>query len=684
MTNPLLESHRLPPFSSITAADVVPAIEALLAQNRAAIDALLQDLGHQPDWAGLVAPLEEADDRLDQAWSPVSHLNAVTNSDALREAYNHCTVAITEYATEMGQRGDLFDAYRRLADGSAYAALDRAQRKTVDNALRDFRLAGVSLPAAEKRRFSDIKARLSALSSRFANNVLDATQAWYKPVADVADLAGLPQTALAAAAAAAAGKGLGGYVITLEAPAYTAVMTHADDRRLRREVYTAYNTRASELGRTAGGEAAPQWDNAALIDETLALRHELAQLLGFANYAEYSLATKMAQSTAQVMDFLQQLAEKSRPYAEAEYAELQAFARRCDAIDSLEAWDISYYSEKLRQQKYAVSQEALRPYFPLEKVLEGLFAISGQLFDIDVRPETGADTWHPDVRFYRVSRDGEPLAYCYMDLFARENKRGGAWMGECRVRRRSEAGLQLPVAYLTCNFSPPLEDKPSLLTHDEVTTLFHEFGHGLHHMLTQIESAAVSGINGVAWDAVELPSQFLENWCWQKSTLAMISAHYQSGEPLPDDLLQRMLAAKHFQAGMQMLRQLELALFDFHLHCDYRPESPQPVQQVLDQVRQRVAVLVPPAFNRFQNGFSHIFAGGYAAGYYSYKWAEVLSSDAFGLFEERGVLDGASGRRFLHEILEQGGAEDAMQLFVSFRGRQPRLDALLRHSGMAP
>ncbi|TQV70705.1 oligopeptidase A [Exilibacterium tricleocarpae] len=681
MSNPLLEFHTLPPFRRIEPTHVVPAIEKLIADNLEELETLLSN-PDQPNWENLVAPLEAADDRLNRNWSPVSHINAVVNSEALRKAYNHCVVVLTDYHTKLGQHQGLYDAYRQLAAGEDYPHLNNAQRKTIDNALRDFKLAGVALPASKKQRFSTIKSRLSALSSQFADNVLDATQAWYKQVVEVDQLAGLPETALAAARQAAAGKSLPGYVITLEMPAYIAVMTHADNRELRREVYTAYVTRASDLGVTADGESTPQWDNAPLIAETLSLRHELAQLLGFGNYAEYSLAKKMAQSPAQVVGFLEKLAEKSHAYAVAEHQELEAFALARDGIEQLEAWDVTYYGEKLRQEKYAVSQEELRPYFPAEKVIEGMFTVVQRLFAIDIEKQTEVDVWHPDVRFYRVARAGETLAYFYLDLFARENKRGGAWMDECRVRRQTVAGLQLPVAYLTCNFTPPLEDVPSLLTHNEVTTLFHEFGHGLHHMLTQVDCAPVSGINGVAWDAVELPSQFLENWCWEKSVVPLISGHHQTGEHLPQHLLEKMLAAKNFQAGMIMVRQLEFALFDFRLHLDYDPGAPGEPQTILDEVRRQVAVVKAPPFNRFQNSFSHVFAGGYAAGYYSYKWAEVLSSDAFSLFEQQGVFDRATGERFLHEILACGGAEDAMQLFINFRGREPQLDALLRHSGM--
>ena len=692
MSNPLLESHRLPPFSQIQPEHVIPAVEAIIEDSRAHLESLLQGLD-KPCWDSLVVPLEAQDDRLNQAWSPVGHMNAVVNSEPLREAYNSGIVKLTAYSTELGQHEGLYRAYQALADSDGYSALNEAQRKTVDNALRDFRLAGVALSEEKKQRYGDIKNRLSELSTQFSNNVLDATQGWYKHVDSADSLKGLPENALAQAAQAAKAKGLEGYVVTLDIPSYLAVMMHADCRELRREIYTAYVTRASAEGKLTNGDSAAQWDNSALIEETLSLRHELAQLLEFANYAERSLATKMAQTTAQVIGFLTDLAEKSLPVAKRDYAELETFALAFEidgeaAIDKLEAWDLTYYSEKLRQQKYAISEEELRPYFPAERVIAGMFEVVNRLFDIRIEQQQGVDTWHPDVRFYRVERAGETIAYFYLDLYARENKRGGAWMDECRVRRRTATGLQLPVAYLTCNFTPPLENdhgeqsKPSLLTHNEVTTLFHEFGHGIHHMLTQVDCAAVSGINGVAWDAVELPSQFLENWCWEKSVIPLISGHYQTGESLPDALLEKMLAAKNFQSGMQMVRQLEFALFDFRLHAEYNPDQPCEPQALLDEVRRQVAVATPPVFNKFQNSFSHIFAGGYAAGYYSYKWAEVLSADAYSLFEENGIFDKATGGKFLTDILQRGGSREPMDLFVSFRGREPSVDALLRHSGI--
>ncbi len=681
--NSFLSDSELIDFTALVPEQVVPTFERLLADNRAAIEAILDAQPSPPDWQSLVRPLEALEDRLDRAWAPVGHLNGVTNTPAWRAAYEAVLPKLTEYHTGLGQNRRLFEAYQVLADSPAYGELDEAQRKSVDNALRDFRLSGVALEGEARERYGAIRQRLAELSTQFSNNLLDATQGWYKQIEDATQLAGIPETALGIYREAAQARGVDGFVITLDAPAYLPAMQYGDDRELRRELYAAYSTRASDQGPTAG-----RWDNSALMPEILALRHELAQLLGFASYAELSLATKMAESPAEVLAFLEDLAAKTRPLAEREYTELKAFARDRLDLETLEAWDVPYASEKLRLERYALSQEELRPYFPAQTVIDGLFAVVDRLFG--VRFERVAEfggapvpVWHPQVQLYRLTRDGEALAWCYLDLYARTGKRGGAWMDSGRSRRRRDDGaVQLPVAYLTCNFTPPTAERPALLTHDEVTTLFHEFGHGLHHMLTRIEVLPVAGINGVPWDAVELPSQFLENWCWDPEALALLSRHYESGEPLPQALLDKMLAAKNFQAGLFMLRQLEFALFDFRLHHEYDPVSPRPVQQVLDEVRRQVAVWQPPAFNRFQHSFSHIFAGGYAAGYYSYKWAEVLSADAFGRFEEEGVFNRATGECFLHEILERGGSREPMALFVAFRGRKPSVDALLRHSGI--
>ncbi|MDZ7803363.1 oligopeptidase A [Thiohalophilus sp.] len=679
MSNPLLEMTSLPPFGQIKPEHVEPAIDTLLQRNREQLQQLLADRDGY-SWENLIQPLEEMDDQLDRAWSPVSHMNSVVNSDALREAYNACLAKLSDYATELGQNEQLYAAYKAIADSPEYAQLDAAQKKIIDNALRDFHLSGVDLPAEKKQRYKEIQQRLSSLTTKFEENLLDATHAWYKQITDESRLAGLPESARAMARQAAEEKALEGWVFTLDFPSYYAVMTHADDRDLRSELHEAYVTRASDQGPHAG-----QWDNSPVMEEILALRHELARLLGFANYAERSLATKMAESPEQVLSFLHDLARRAKPVAEQDLAELSDFARQQHGLEQLEPWDIAYYSEKLRQHKYALSQEDLKPYFPESRVIPGMFEVVKRLYGIEINEVDGVDSWHPDVRFYEI-RDarGELRGQFYLDLYARSKKRGGAWMDDCRGRLRHTSGeLQSPVAYLTCNLTPPVGDQPALFTHDEVITLFHEFGHGLHHMLTRVDHIGVSGINGVAWDAVELPSQFMENWCWERDALDVITGHYQTGEPLPEDLYQKMYAAKNFQAGMFMVRQLEFSLFDFRLHLEYDPQQGGRIQEMLDQVREEVTVVKPAPYNRFQHGFAHIFAGGYAAGYYSYMWAEVLSADAFSLFEETGIFDRATGQRFLTSVLEQGGTREPMELFVDFRGREPRIDALLRHTGIA-
>ncbi len=674
MMNPLLEEHELPPFSRIDAEQVGPAVDQLLNDYRMGVESLLVD-GKTFDWASLQQPLDALDDRLSQAWSPVSHMNSVVNSEALRDAYNAQLPKLSELTTWLGQNTTLYNAYQQLADSETFSSLDTAQQKVITNALRDFKLAGVALPEDKKQRYGELKKRLSEVTSKYSDNVLDATMAWTKLISDESELAGLPDSAKANARQLAEAKGKEGWLLNLEFPSYLPVMTYSDSRDLRQEVYTAFSTRASDQGPNAG-----EFDNSGLMDEILALRHELAQLLDFNNYAEYSLATKMAESTDKVIEFLEDLAARSKPQAEQELAELKAFAKEVDGFEDLQAWDVAYYAEKLRQHRYAISQEALRPWFPAEKAIDGMFSVTGKLYGLNFREVQGVDTWHQDVRFYDVVRDEEVIGRFYLDPYAREHKRGGAWMDVCRTRMKYDEKVQLPVAYLTTNFTPPVGDKPALLTHDEVVTLFHEFGHGLHHMLTRIDYAPVSGISGVAWDAVELPSQFMENWCWEREGLALISGHYETGEPLPDEMLEKLLAAKNFQSAMMMVRQLEFALFDFRMHKEFQPGLS--IQSMLDDVRKQVAVVMPPSFNRFQNSFSHIFAGGYAAGYYSYKWAEVLSADAFSLFEEKGIFDRATGEKFLHEILERGGSREPMELFVAFRGREPQIDALLRHSGI--
>ncbi|PMU04442.1 oligopeptidase A [Aeromonas salmonicida] len=679
MNNPLLTMDSLPPFSQIQPEQVQAAVTQAIADCKQKItDVLAQRDSHT--WDSLIAPLEEVNDRLARVWSPVSHLNSVLNSEALRAAHDACLPLLSEFQTYVGQHEGLYQAYLGLFESDDFPRLDGAQRKEIQNTLRDFRLSGIGLPAEAQQRYGEIQARLSELASRFSNNVLDATQGWTKLVSDEAELAGLPQSVLAAARQLAEQKGQQGWLFTLDIPSYLPVMMYADNRELRAELYEAFTTRASDQGPNAG-----KWDNSAIMTELLSLRRELAQLLGFGNYAELSLATKMAEKTEQVVGFLTDLAAKSLPQGKAELEEIRTFAAEHHGQRELAAWDLPYYAEKLKQHKFSISDEQLRPYFPANKVVKGLFEVVKRVFGIKVRERLGIDTWHPDVRFYDIfDAEDELRGSFYLDLYAREHKQGGAWMDVCLGRRyRQDGSLQKPVAYLICNFNGPVDGKPALFTHDEVVTLFHEFGHGIHHMLTQIDVAGVAGINGVAWDAVELPSQFLENWCWESEALAFISGHHETGEPLPADLLEKMLTARNFQAAMQMLRQLEFALFDFRLHQEFDPANPDQIPTLLAEVRSQVAVMTPPAFNRFQHSFSHIFAGGYAAGYYSYKWAEVLSADAFSRFEEEGIFNPATGQSFLKNILEKGGSKEPMELFRAFRGREPQVDALLRHSGIA-
>ncbi|HFG1610809.1 TPA: oligopeptidase A [Vibrio cholerae] len=679
MSNPLLTFTDLPPFSAIKPEHVKPAVEQAIADCRHTIDKVLAE-NPQPSWESVIAPIEEVDDRLSRIWSPVSHMNSVVNSDELREAYESCLPLLSEYSTWVGQHKGLFEAYKTIKESAEFAKLDRAQQKTISDSLRDFELSGIGLPLQEQKRYGEISKRMSELGSKFSNNVLDATMGWTKQITDVNLLAGMPESALAAAQAAAEAKGLEGYLLTLDIPSYLPVMTYCDNQALRKEVYEAYVTRASDRGPNAG-----KWDNSEIIAEQLKLRHEIARMLGFSTYSEKSLATKMAQTTDQVLGFLNDLASKAKPQGEREVEELRQFAESEFGVKQLELWDIAYYSEKQKQHLFEISDEELRPYFPEQKVVNGLFEVLSRLFGMQVKERQGVDVWHESVRFFDIfDAQGTLRGSFYLDLYAREHKRGGAWMDECRVRRTTDSGaLQTPVAYLTCNFNRPVGDKPALFTHDEVTTLFHEFGHGIHHMLTQVEVGAVSGINGVPWDAVELPSQFLENWCWQEEALAFISGHYQTGEPLPKAMLDKMLAAKNFQSAMFILRQLEFGLFDFTLHTIYDPEVGPKVLETLAEVKKKVAVLPGLEWNRFSHSFSHIFAGGYSAGYYSYLWAEVLSADAFSRFEEEGIFNRETGQSFLNNILEMGGSEEPMELFKRFRGREPQIDALLRHAGIA-
>ena len=669
--NPLLDFSGLPRFDELKPEHVAPAIDELLAAGRATIQRVL---AAPVTWDAFVAPLEDANERLGRAWGQVAHLHAVLDSPQLRDAYNANLPKITQYWTELGQNQPLFEKYRQLAASAAFARLAPARRKIVENALRDFRLGGAELPADKKARYAAIQEELAKTSSRFSENVLDATKA-FSIVVDEKRIGGIPQDVLDAAREAAEKDGKPGWKFTLHAPSYLPVLQYADDRGLRETMYRESVTRASEFGR-------PEWDNTPLIARIVELRRELAHLLGYRTYAEVSLVPKMAETPEQVLSFLDDLARRARPFAEKDAAELRDFARTELGLDPLESWDVAYASEKLRVKRYSFSDQEVKQYFPEPVAVQGLFRVAETLYGIRIAPAQ-ARTWHEDVKFYEIRDHGGSLVgQFYMDLYARDTKRGGAWMDDAITRRRKGTQLQTPVAYLTCNFSRPLGSdkggKPALFTHDEVLTLFHEFGHGLHHLLTRVEDLGVSGINGVEWDAVELPSQFMENFCWEWDVLRHMTKHVETGQPLPRPLYDKMVAAKNFQSGLAMLRQIEFAVFDMRLHS----ETGRTALQLLDEVRSQVAVLKPPAYNRFPNNFSHIFAGGYAAGYYSYKWAEVLSADAYSFFEEHGVLDPKSGERFRDEVLAVGGSRPAAESFRAFRGRDPSVEPLLRHNGM--
>ncbi|MGH8292865.1 MAG: M3 family metallopeptidase [Gammaproteobacteria bacterium] len=676
--NPLLAPDGLPRFSEIRAEHIEPAVDAVLAENRARITQL--EAGGNPDWDDFIEPLETLGDRLHRAWSPAAHLNAVMNTPAIRAAYNACLPKISDYDTELGQNAALQRRYAAVKHSPAWPQYSTAQHKLMDDALRDFRLAGVNLPAAEKARFRDIMQRLTKLEAKFEENLLDATQGWIKHVPHAAQLSGLPATAVSRARHEAETRKLKGWVFTLDYPSYAAVSTYADDRSLREEMYRAYVTRASDQGPDAG-----RWDNSQNMRDILALRTQAARLTGFKSYADYSLASKMLRTPEEVLGFLTDLVQRCRAAGRREYTELQEFARTRDGLAELAAWDLGYYSEKLREQRFAISDEMLKPYFPVTRVRDGLFSVVHRLYGISLRAVADADIWHPDVTLYAIEDEsGRLRGRLYLDLYIRPGKRSGAWMDDCLSRRKTARGVQIPAAYLTCNFAPPLEGIPSLLTHDEVVTLFHEFGHCLHHLLTQVDYPSVAGINGVAWDAVELPSQFHENFAWTREGLALVSGHYQTGEPLPGNLFDKMLAARHFQSALFMLRQLEFGLLDFrlHMHADESPDD-NFISAALAAVRREVSVTPVPDWNRFAHGFSHIFAGGYAAGYYSYLWAEVLAADAYSAFEEAGVFDRVTGKRFMDTILAQGGSREAMDLFMEFRGREPILDPFLRLNGIA-
>jgi oligopeptidase A len=669
--NPLLDFSGLPRFDAIRPEHLTPAVDQLLAEGRGAVADAMQA---PATWEAFVAPLEDANERLGRAWGQVAHLHAVMDQPPLREVYNANLPKVSQYWTELGQNQRLFEKYKELHASPEFQSLSRARRKIVENALRDFRLGGAELPPDRKKRYAEIQEELARLGAKFSENLLDATNA-FSIVIDDERISGIPEDVLLAAREAALKEDKPGWKFTLHMPSYLPVMQYADDRALRETLYRENATLAAEFGK-------PEWDNTPLIARSVTLRRELARLLGYANYAEVSLTPKMADSPAQVLAFLDELARHARPFAERDVAELREFAKRELQIDELQAWDLAYASEKLRAKRYAFSDQEVKQYFPEDVVLSGLFRVTETLYRIKIVPAK-APAWHEDVRFFDL-RDaaGALVGQFYIDLYARETKRGGAWMDDAIARRRKGAHIQTPVAYLNTNFSRPVGGKPALFTHDEVLTLFHEFGHGLHHLLTRVDDLGVSGINGVEWDAVELPSQFMENFCWEWEVLRNMSRHVDTGSSIPKALFERMLAAKNFHSGLAMLRQIEFAVFDMRLHSDFDPDSGAAALDLLEEVRNRVAVLRPPAYNRFPNSFSHIFGGGYAAGYYSYKWAEVLSADAYSFFEERGIFDPEIGQRFHDEILAVGGSRPAAESFRAFRGREPRVEALLRHSGM--
>lgn len=665
-----------PDFAAIDIDTIEAQLDEHLTQCQLIVDTVSSV--NNPDWHSVMQPLSEVHNRLALFWSPISHLNSVMNSDGLREVYNRCLPKLSAYYTQLSQNSALYDVTVALRDSADFSSMSTERQQQIRHELRDFELGGVSLGVKDKLRFGEIAQELSRLTTQFSDNVLDATNAWQKLISEVESLDGLPESAIAAARQRAHGKELDGYLLNLEFPCYLAVMMFANDRQLREEMYTAFCTRASDQGPQAG-----QFDNTSLMESILSLRAEKASLLGFDSYAHLSVVPKMVESPQQVLDFLQDLSQRARSAAQAEFEELSHFARDSLGLSELEAWDAAYASDRLKKQQHDLSDEELKPYFPANRAIPGMFKVVGKLFGLSIDPVEEAAVYHPDVRLYAITdQSGNPRGEFYLDNYARENKRGGAWMDVCATRQRVGNAIQQPIAYLTCNLTPPVGDDPALLTHTEVTTLFHEFGHGLHHMLTQIETAGVSGINGVEWDAVELPSQFLENWCWERESIDMISGHYQTGEPLPDELLAKMHKARNFQSAMQLMRQLEFSLFDMHIHLESRAGKPANIQAILDRVRQEVAVVAVPSFNRFQHSFSHIFAGGYSAGYFSYKWAEVLSADAFSRFEEEGIFNEATGQSFLENVLEVGGSRDAMTSFSAFRGREPDVDALLRHTGL--
>ncbi|GKT11427.1 MAG: oligopeptidase A [Thiomicrorhabdus sp.] len=675
--NPLLNVSDLPHFELFHVEHIQPAIDQLLADNRAKIESLVSE-DAIPTWQNFIEPLEVIDNRFERVWGPIGHLDAVKNSDTWHEAYVACLEKVTSYHTEVGQNAGLYAKFNAIARSGEFANYSIAQKKVIQNALRNFRLSGIALPVAEQEAYQKVSQQLSQLNSQFGNNVLKSSQAWFKQITNKSELAGLPESATGLLQQLAEQRELTGWCVTLDFPSYLAVMTHADSRELRAEVYRAFGTRASEQADN------PEFDNSDNMEKIRQLRHEKSNLLGFEQYAEYSLATKMAESTDQVLGFLRDLAAKSKPQAEKELQALKTFAEKELDIKDFEPWDVTYASEKFKSKTLSLSQELLRPYFPIESALNGLFEITRKLFGIRVQAKEGVATWHPDVHFFELlNENNQVVGQFYLDLYARENKRGGAWMDSAITRWQHPHGsLQKPVAYLVCNFTPPVGDKPACLTHDELTTLFHEFGHGIHHLMTEMEHLDISGISGVPWDAVELPSQFMENFCWEREGLDLISKHIETGKKLPETLFTALKASRGFQSAMMMLRQIEFALADFEMHAFYNPNDIESVADISSRIRNEVAVIMPPAYSRTMHSFSHIFAGGYAAGYFSYKWAEVLSADAFGLFEETGILNPETGAKFKNTILAAGGSVDPMILFKAFRGREPNIDALLKHSGI--
>lgn len=679
MSNPLLTSTGLPPFQSISVDHMRPAVEKAAEDCRSKIEEVLAGNG-EPTWNNTIAPIEEAEDRLSRIWSPINHMNSVVNSEELRKEHRSCLSLLSDYRTWSGQHIGLFKACQSIKASAHFRTLDRSKKKAVTDILQDFQLSGVGLPPLKRKMYGEISKQISDLSSSFSDNVLDATMGWSKQVSDVSDLSGVPDGTLALARATAESRGMSGYLITLEIPSYLPIITYCDNRELRKEIYEAYATRASDRG-----PSMKEWDNSGIINQLLQLRYKMAKMLGFKDHAEKSLVTKMAEDTSQVLTFLEKLAEKAKLKGTQEVQDLEDFALNHFGLTELAPWDITYYSEKQKKYLFKISDEDLRPYFPEDRVLSGLFKLLRLIFDITITEEADVDTWHHSVRFFNVFDSSHELqGGFYLDLHAREHKFSGAWMDECRGRyMRKDGQLQTPVAYLTCNFSRPVNNKPALFTHDEVITLFHEMGHGLHHILTRVNVRSVAGINGVPWDAVELPSQLLENWCWEEEVLLLISGHYETSEPLPKEMLQRLLKAKNFQSAISTLRQIELSFLDIRLHTNHGIDRYQEVQEkIVEEARSKFSVLPSPEWSRPCHSFSHIFSGGYDAGYYSYLWAQVLSSDAFSQFEESGILDTDVGQRFLKTVLEMGGSESPMELFQRFRGRPPKIDAFLRNSGI--